>query len=140
MSDKKPSGAEFRRRRKELGTEAGRAEARRRAKGKPDPGRVPLAYSAIQPPNLEDTASMVRYGAQVLAVVMDQTMLDPEITEEQRRRELRDGAAKLGMIRDKAAEQEAIKRSLKKRKGEKEATGLIDADQFPEPRVSRPPS
>ena len=138
MSDTKPSGAEFRRRRKLQAEEAARNEAARRADRKAA-SRAPLAYSAIEPPDLGDTASMVRYGAQVLAVVMDQTMLDPDITEEQRRRELRDGAAKLGMIRDKAAEQEAIKKSLRMRQGKQETTGLEDASQFAEPRVSRPP-
>lgn len=65
---------------------------------------------------------MVRYAAQVLAVVMDQTMLDPAISEEQRRRELRDTAAKLGMVRDKAGEQEKIDQAREAaERGEKHA-------------------
>lgn len=99
-------------------------------------------FDRLPAPPIEDTAGLVRWGAQCLAMVMDRAIRDCSIfeTERDQLRFLSECCAKLGMIRDKASEQEAIKKALQARRKESKAAGLADASQFPEPRVSRPPS
>lgn len=98
-------------------------------------------FDRLPAPPIDDTAGLVRWGAQCLAVVMDRAIRDRSIfeTERDQLRFVADCCAKLGMIRDKASEQEAIKKALKVRRKEQKTAGLDDARQFPEPRVSRPP-
>lgn len=98
-------------------------------------------FDSLPRPPIEDTAGLVRWGAQCLAVVMDRAIRDRSIfeTERDQLRFVADCCAKLGMIRDKASEQEAIKKALQARRKEAKAAGLDDARQFAEPRVSRPP-
>lgn len=98
-------------------------------------------FDRLPPPPIDDTSGLVRWGAQCLAVVMDRAIRDRTIfeTERDQLRFVADCCAKLGMIRDKASEQEAIKKALKVRRKETSTAGLEDAQQFPDPRVSRPP-
>lgn len=105
--------------------------ARERAGMLHPPKRQPLSYDDLPPPPLDDSAAMVTWGNKVVAVVMDQAMLDPFITEESRRRTLLDGAAKLGMIRDKAAEQERIRAQLQKMKDAEAHQGMENAKDLP---------
>lgn len=98
-------------------------------------------FDALPPPPIEDTAALVRWGAQCLAVVMYRAIRQRDIfeTERDQLRFVSECCAKLGMIRDKAAEQEAIKRALKGRRKDQKAAGLDDASQYAKPRVPRPP-
>jgi len=129
-------GAEQNRRKKDRLAQEAQNQAARPAAS--PPGRKPLSYSDIPPPDLDDPASVIAWGARVLAVVCDQVMLDPAITEEQRRRELRDGIAKLGLIRDKFSEQAKIEKILRSvRKGE-ELIGMSPAGHRDAPHVARP--
>lgn len=106
QTGKRLSGAAQRSQRAARNRTESAAQERRQAA----PPTAALRYEDIPPPNMADPASLITFGARAVAVSMHQAMLDPTITEEQRRREIRDGAAKLGMIRDKAAEQSKLER------------------------------
>lgn len=99
------------------------------------------AFDALPVPPLDATASLITWGARALALTLHRAMSDPTIfeTERDQLRFIADGCAKLGMIRDKAAEQESIKRTLAEVKKEKETAGLTDARGRSTPRVPRPP-
>lgn len=86
------------------------------------------------------TAGLVTWGAKALAFTMNRAMRRRDIFEAERDqlRFVADCCAKLGMIRDKGAEQDKIKRALgKARKAEKDA-GLTDVTGPPPARIQRP--
>lgn len=98
-----------------------------------------LSFDDLPPPPLESSAEAVVWWNRVLLVCADQVMRDKGMTLEQKVRFLYDGAGKAGMIRDKAKEQESIKKILLHQKKSKTAHGLQDASQFGTPEISRPP-
>ena len=98
------------------------------------------AFGTLPAPPLDNTASLITWGAQALALALHRAMSDRSIfeTERDQLRFIADGCAKLGMIRDKASEQEAIKKAIQARREENKGAGLDDASKFNQPRVSRP--
>lgn len=98
------------------------------------------AFASLAAPPIGNTAEMVTWGAQALALTLYRAMQDPTIfeTERDQLRFVVDACAKLGMIRDKAAEQEAIKRAIGSAKT-KDTTGLERAHGRSAPKISRPP-
>lgn len=84
-----------------------RLEADRAREAPPD--ETGIAVSA--PP--ESTAELVTWAASALAQVIHRAAQDRSIflTEADQLRFIADGCAKLGMVRDKAAEQERIKKA-----------------------------
>lgn len=99
------------------------------------------AFASLPPPPIDDTAALITWGAKALAMTLDRAMRDSAIfeTERDQLRFVADGCAKLGMIRDKAVEQDKIRKALHKEKKAAETAGLTDASQRGTPRVSRPP-
>lgn len=95
------SGAEVRRRKMQ------RLEADRAREAPPDE----TGLSVCAPP--ESTAELVTWAASALAQVIHRAAQDRTIflTEADQLRFIADGCAKLGMVRDKAAEQERIKKA-----------------------------
>lgn len=98
-------------------------------------------FDRLGPAPIDSTAELVTWGAQALALVVDRAMRRRDIfeTEFDQLRFVADSCAKLGLVRDKAAEQESIKKLLKATTQEKETAGLTDAGGRSTPRVSRPP-
>ena len=136
-SDGKPlSGAALQRRRK-----AKLEHERKRKKAQPSGA---LSYADLPAPPIgkkDGTAQLITWGAKALAVTMHRAMVTPDAFEAERDqwRFVADCCAKLGMIRDKAAEQEQIKKGLRGVKKDKDTAGLTDASGRATPRVPRPP-
>lgn len=130
--------------RKPNGREVGGAEKERRRKARIENERERehpvgiLPGLAAPPPN---TAGLVRWGAQILAAVMYRAAQDRSIfeTERDQLKFLADCAAKLGVIRDKAAEQELIDQRLAELEQEKtKAAGLDPVHGLKASKVPRP--
>lgn len=121
-------------------------ERRRKAKLENERQRQPqvAGTSGIEglPSPPTNTASLVRWGAQILAAVMYRAAQDRSIfeTERDQLKFLAECAAKLGVIRDKAAEQELIDQRLAELDQEKtKAAGLEPVHGFQAPKIPRPP-
>lgn len=98
-----------------------------------------LTFDSIPPPDLDDSASALTWWNRALLVCAYQVLRDPVMPFEQKIRYLHDGAAKAGMIRDKVAEQEHIKKILAKCSEKKTAGILEDVSQLAAPAISSPP-
>lgn len=127
------------------GREISGAEKTRRRKARAEAERQrevagPTALAGLPAPP-ENTAGLVRWGAQMLAAVMHRAAQERSIfeTERDQLRFLSECCAKLGIIRDKAAEQELIDQRLAELEGEKtRAAGLETVRGLTAPKISRP--
>ena len=123
---KYPSGAEKRKRKYQR--EQAPQEAKRRARaaapprtdaaGAPQPESGPqldpvVEFEKVGAPPLDDTASLIRWGAKMLATSVYLAAMDPDLPLNDKLRFVNDASAKLGMIRDKATEQEKLDRAAK---------------------------
>lgn len=139
MPAKKPSGAQYRKRKKADADAARKAEAVRGAQ----PGGAAriggLDFSDLPSPPLGDPVAAIPWWNDVLLVCADKVLRDTQMPLEQKINWLKDGAAKAGMIRDKAAEQHEIKKILRRAQGQKDAAGLDDVRGQAKPRIPRPP-
>jgi hypothetical protein len=98
-----------------------------------------LSFDDLPTPNLESSDEAVTWWNKVLLVSADQIMRDPVMPLEQKIKFLFDGAGKAGLLRDKAKEQETIKKVFKNQNKEKNSLGLQDANQFVAPQtIPRP--
>lgn len=96
----------------------GAAKARARkakiaAQRKRTPAPTTVSFDDLPDPPLDDTAALITWGAKCLAVAMRKAQQDVGAFEAERDqwRFVADCAAKLGMIRDKAAEQSKIQKA-----------------------------
>ena len=132
------------------GRQVGGAEKERRKKARLEAERKRPAAPAQPSGGLsglpappESTAHLIRWGARILAGVMHRAAQDGTIfeTERDQLRFLADCCAKLGMIRDKAAEQELIDKRLAEIDGEQnKSSGLEAVRGLKAPKISRPSS
>lgn len=121
-------------------------ERRRKSRLENERARPPAAEGArgldgLTPPP-ENTAGLVRWGAQILAAVMYRAAQERSIfeTERDQLKFLAECAAKLGIIRDKAAEQELIDKRLAELDQEKSKTaGLEPVNRLKTSKIPRPP-
>lgn len=144
---KYPSGAEKRKRKYQR--EQAPQEAKRRARATaPDSANAgPTAdivgeYTKCGPPPLDDTASLIKWGARMVGVSVWLTALDPDVPLLDKVRLVNDGCAKLGMIRDKASEQEKLDRAAKafdqkRGKATKPSGGPKSLDGVAKPETAR---
>lgn len=116
--------------------EAQREVAKREEERKSTPRPQGLSFEDLPPPDLENSDQAVTWWNKVLLVCADQVIRDSQLSLEQKIRFLLEGAGKAGMIRDKAKEQESIKKMM--RKQEETIDGLEDVSQLPTPKISRP--
>lgn len=121
------------------------AQIRDRKRAKQERGETerqsgePSALADLEPPP-ENTAELVRWGAVVLAKVIHRAAQKPEIfaAESDQLKFIADGCAKLGIVRDKAKEQEDIAKQLKAARGEQKAQGMERVSGRTAPAVARP--
>ncbi len=144
-SGKRLSGAAEKRRKKAQQEDIRKAETQRKKlksskdlSASSDNKPVGLEFEDLPPPDLNDSSGAIAWWNRVLLVCADKVLRDPVLSLEQKIKYLHDGAAKAGMIRDKAAEQEQIKKLLAEQQGKKAAVGLEDVSQLAPPRISRP--
>lgn len=132
----RPLGGAAKKRKK---IETQREEVVREELRKSTPKPKGLSFDDLPLPDLENSDEAVTWWNKVLLVCADQVIRDPVMPLEQKIKFLLDGAGKAGMIRDKAKEQEKIKKVFQAQNKERTALGLQDASQFPAPTISRPP-
>lgn len=95
---------------------AAKARARKaklKAAQKRKPTKTSLSFADLPDPPLDDTAALITWGAKSLAVAMRRSMQDPSLFDAERDqlKFIAECVAKLGLIRDKATEQEKLQRA-----------------------------
>lgn len=97
-------------------------------------------FALLVAPPIDDTASLIRWGSKLHGLALHHIALNPQIYPNQREwlRALLGGTTQLGVIRDKAAEQEKIDRALREedKKGKKQ--GLDDVRGKKAAAITRP--
>lgn len=85
-------------------------------------------FEQLEPPPVHDTAQLISWGARLHAIALGHISLHPEIYPNQREwlRALLGGTTQLGIIRDKAAEQEKIDNALRRDDVKGKQLGLTD--------------
>ncbi len=119
--------------------ETQREEVAREEVRKSVPKSKGLSFDDLPLPDLDSSDEAVTWWNKVLLVCADQVIRDPAMPLEKKIKFLLDGAGKAGMIRDKAKEQDKIKKIFQAQNKERTTLGLQDASQFPAPTISRPP-
>ena len=106
--------------------------------GEPPP--VDNPFDQLVAPPLDDTASLIRWGSKVHALALHHIAKNPAIYPNQREwlRALLGGTTQLGVIRDKAAEQEKIDRALQADDAKGKKQGLDHVGGKKAPAVTRP--
>lgn len=133
------SGAQQAKEKKRRAEAARQHESTRKAEAK---GESANGFDDLPAPPIKQdgTAELVTWAAKGLALTVYRAIQDPSIfeTEKDRLKFLADGFAKIGIVRDKAAEQDRIKRGLKKLKDQEQDVGLTDVTGPPPPPISPP--
>ncbi len=109
MATNGPSGYQQRKARKEREAAAKISDAKRSA----DPASPPKPRPVIEPPPTGAVGGVV-WAQQVALKLLHETMMDPFITESERRRVSSDLIAKIGLTSSKAATEERILKVEKK--------------------------
>jgi len=119
-----------------------RRETRRRAanpSNEPPPSQVSgRDFRDLPPAPLGDPVAAIPWANDVLMVCMDKAMRDPESPLEWKLNYLKDAAAKLGLIRDKATEAKQIREILAKVRNERMKDGLEPYTPRVVPHIPRP--
>lgn len=100
---------------------------------------IPRAFAELEPPPLKRPAQAIAWANDVVLLALHQVLHDPDLKPADRYRWIKDYAAVIGMLRDKAAEQAAIKESLRAEEKESAAVGTIDARGRGKTPVEKPP-
>lgn len=126
---KRLSGAAQRKRQQQI------AERERQREGDGTTG-----FEQLEPPDLNETASLITWAAKGLALTAFRALSSPDIfdAESTKLRFVADCFVKIGMVRDKATEQEEYKRLKRKLKGEEQKASTSRVLGETPPRVSRP--
>ena len=95
-------------------------------------------FHDLPPAPIGDPVSAIAWANDVIMVCMDKAMRDGESPLEWKLNYLKDAAAKLGMIRDKAAEQKQIREILNRLDKKREAAGMEPNRSGPVPYIPRP--
>lgn len=112
------------------GPAAAAAAARARAVGN---------FSQLEPPPLGAPARAIAWVNDAVLLALDQVLRDPALTNPERWKWIKDMAAVLGMVRDKASEQAEIKRVLAAQQSTEQTHGTEPADGRSKKEVPRPP-
>lgn len=104
------------------------------------PNRPDGAYGELEPPPLGKPEQAIAWANDVVLVAMDQVVRDVGLKAAERWRWIKDFAAVLGMLRDKSAEQVAIKRILAKQTQDEKSQGTVSADGRSKASIPKPAS
>lgn len=101
----------------------------------------PNPFERLGPPPIDDTAQLITWGAKANALGLEHIAKHPNMYPNRREwiRALIEGTAKLGHIRDKAAEQEKIDVALRRDEQTTKKQGLTSAHGRKAPPIARPP-
>lgn len=144
---KRLSGAQLRQRKAEREQPDKPAAKKRRAKQieieqAPADGWFagPNPFERAGPPPIDDTAQMIRWGAKIHALGVEDIYRHPNSYPSRREwiRALLDKTTQLGVIRDKAAEQQKIDDALHRDDVKGKKQGLTDVRGRKAPTVTRP--
>ena len=94
----------------------------------------------IDPAPIHDTSKMITWGAQLHALVLEKIARDPSAYPNRREwyRAMLGGTTSLGIIRDKAAEQQKIDEALRRDEVKQKKQGLANVSGRKAPSVTRP--
>lgn len=97
-------------------------------------------FEQLEPPPVHDTAQLISWGARLHAIALGHISRHPEIYPNQREwlRALLGGTTQLGIIRDKAAEQEKIDAALRRDDVKGKKLGLSDVRGRKAQTITRP--
>ena len=100
----------------------------------------PNPFAAAGPAPIDSTAKLITWGAKLHALGISDIAEHPNSYPNRREwlRALLDKTASLGMIRDKAAEQEKIEAALRREEQEGKRQGLVDVRGRKAPQAARP--
>lgn len=103
---------------------------------------VPAAsdFDKLDPPPLGRPAEAIAWCNDALLLALNQVLRDPALSNLDRWKWIKDFSAVLGMVRDKAAEQVAIKKALASQQAAQTAQGTVSARGRAKKAVPRPPS
>lgn len=97
------------------------------------------AFDRLPPAPLGDPATAIAWVNDALLIALDQALRDPALLPPERWGWIERFGKALGMIRDKSAEQAAIKKSLASQQSAAAAQGTVSAAGRAKTTVSRPP-
>lgn len=103
-------------------------------------GNAPNPFAGAGTPPIQDTALLIRWGAKVHGLAIHEIANHPEWYTNRREwvRALLGATTGLGVIRDKAAEQQKIDDAMRRAEAEKKKQGLSSADGRKAPPIPRP--
>lgn len=104
----------------------------------PVPGSTDFAQ--LDPPPIGDPATAIAWVNDALLIALSQVLKDPALDNLSRWKWIKDFGATLGLVRDKSAEQAAIKKSLASQQTAAQAQGTVSARGRSKTTISRPPS
>lgn len=97
-------------------------------------------FDRLAPAPIGDSATAIAWTNDAVLLALDQVLRDPALTNLERWRWISTFGGVLGHLRDKAAEQLAIKKSLASQQTAAQAQGTVSARGRSKTTVSRPPS
>lgn len=101
---------------------------------------APLAgFEDIQPPPLGRPVEAIAWVNDVVLRALYNALCDPTLKGAERYRWIKDFSAVVGMIRDKAAEQAAIKDAMRDASKQEANAGTVSADGRRKTPVEKPP-
>lgn len=102
----------------------------------------PNPFDELEPAPIADTSRLITWGAKLHALVLHQIAQDRSAYPNRREwyRALLGGTTSLGVIRDKAMEQQKIDDALHRDEAKGKKQGLSDVRGRKAPQVTRPPS
>jgi len=105
-----------------------------------DADESPNPFVGAGTPPIHDTALLIRWGAKVHGLAIHEIANHPEWYSNRREwlRALLGATTGLGVIRDKAAEQQKIDDAMRRAEAEKKKQGLSSADGRKAPPIPRP--
>jgi hypothetical protein len=95
-------------------------------------------FAQLEPAPLGAPAQAIAWVNDCLLLALDQVLRDPDLKNTERWRWIKEFSAVLGMVRDKASEQAAIKRALRTHEATEKAQGTVHADGRSKKTVPRP--
>lgn len=145
---KRLSGAQLRQRKAQREAPDPPASKKRKAKkptaaeAEPDLDSAPNPFNSLGAPPIDDTAQLVRWSAKLHALAVAHIAQHPGIYPNQREwlRALLGGTTQLGILRDKAAEQQKIEEALRREEQEGKRQGLVSVGGRKAAAATRPPS
>lgn len=97
-------------------------------------------FDRLGAPPIGDPATAIAWTNDAVLLALDQVLRDPALTNLDRWKWISQFGGVLGHLRDKAAEQAAIKKSMAAQTAAAQAQGTVSASGRHKTRVARPPS